>query len=127
MPTIIHERNLQKWPKMAQTINKAAAGLRMQYGDNISADAIMRECQRIGGYRNDSVPPSDYCYNVINKAPESFEYPVLVRMGWGRYRYIGPGAHYYGPVMWKPKQGAERQVGQWKDGKCDLDFDPRQL
>ena len=125
MPTIVHERDVQKWPKMAQVVNQAAQELRMQYGDDIPADAIMRNCERIGGYRRDSVLPSDYCYNVINKAEFSFQYLVLVRMGRGRYRYVGSGAHYYGAVMWKPNQEAERQVGEWTDGECTLDFDPR--
>lgn len=116
----------QELPRMAQTVNEAAAQLHPQYGDDgIPLDVLMREIERIGGYARDSVIPSDYCYNVINKVEFSFRHPVLVRVGRGRYKYIGPDHAYDGPIMWKPKQEAERQVGSWSDGKCRLEFDPR--
>lgn len=116
----------QHWPRMAQTVNKAAAHLHPQYGDDgIPSDVLMREIKRIGGYAQDSVIPSDYCYNVINKAAYSFRHPVLIRVGRGRYEYVGPDHAYTGAVMWKPKQEAERQVGSWSDGVCRMEFDPR--
>ena len=111
---------------MAQVVDEAAAGLHTQYGEGgIPSDVLKREIERLGGYRRDSVIPSDYCYNVINRAPFSFKCPMLVRVERGRYRYIGPEYAYNGPVMWKPKQEAQRQVGSWSGGVCRLEFDPR--
>lgn len=102
----------EQWPRMAQVVDEAAVGLHPQYGkDGIPSDVLMREIERIGGYARDSVIPSDYCYNVVNRASFSFRHPVLVRVGRGRYEYVGPDYAYTGPVMWKPKPEAERQVG----------------
>lgn len=118
---------MQQWPKMAQAVNEAAERLHAHYGEEgIPSDVLKREIERIGGYRRDSVIPSDYCYNVINKAGFSFQHRLLVRVKRGRYKYIGPGCPHTGPVLWKPKQGQERQVGSWRNGICQLDFDPRQ-
>ncbi len=87
------------WPRMAQAVNAAGARLQAQYGEEgIPADVLAREAERLGGYGRDSVVPPDYCYNVINKAPYSFTYPVLVRVARGRYKYVGPGYAYTGPV-----------------------------
>jgi hypothetical protein len=111
---------------MAQVVDEAAAGLRSQFGEEgIPSDALKREIERIGGYGRDSVMPPDYCYNVINRASFSFRHPVVVRVGRGRYEYVGPDHPYTGPVMWKPKLEAKRQVGSWSGGECTLDADPR--
>lgn len=111
---------------MAQVVDEAAAGLHAQYGEGgIPSDVLKREIERIGGYARDSVLPSDYCYNVINRASFSFKHPLLVRVERGRYRYVGTGHDYTGPIMWKPKQEKERQVGSWSGGVCKLEFDPR--
>lgn len=117
---------LGQWPRMAQVVDEAAAELHAQYGnDGIPSDVLKREIERIGGYARDSVLPSDYCYNVINRASFSFRHMVLVRVGRGRYEYVGPAHPYTGPVTWKPKQEVERQVGSWSGGACRLEFDPR--
>ncbi len=127
MVRIIHDFNVQNWPKMPQIVNEAAAQLQAQYGEaGIPVELLMRKIEELGGYRRDSVIPSDYCYNVINKAPASFKHLVLIRVGRGRYKYADSGCSYNGPVMWKPTGDSERQVGVWKDGKCDLAEDPRQ-
>ena len=110
---------------MAQTVNDAAAQLQPQYEGGIPSDVLKREIERMGGYARGSVLPSDYCYNVINRASFSFRHTVLVREGRGMYRYVGPDNAYTGLVMWKPKQEAERQVGSWDRGVCKLEFDPR--
>lgn len=111
---------------MAQAVDEAAAGLHSQHGkEGIPSDVLKREIERVGGYARDSVNPSDYCYNVINRASFSSRHPVLVRVERGRYEYVGPNHPYTGPVMWKPKQEAERQVRSWEHGVCRLDFEPR--
>ena len=111
---------------MPQVVDEAAARLHPEYGeDGIPSDVLKREIERIGGYGWDSVIPSDYCYNVINKAKFSFQHRVLVRVKRGRYKYVGSSHAYTGPIMWKPKQENERQVGRWSDGECKLEIDPR--
>jgi len=112
---------------MPQIVNEVAAQLQAQYGESsIPVEVLMREVEKRGGYRKDSIIPSDYCYNLINKAAYSFKHPILVRVERGRYKYVGPGYRYIGSVMWKPKQERERQVGTWNAGTCDLEVDPRQ-
>jgi len=114
------------WPGMARAVDQAGNALRARYGTSpIPAEEIRREAERIGGYRPGSVIPSDYCYNLVNRARISLTHAVLVRVGRGLYRYVGPGYAYTGPVMWRPKGGSERQVGSWTEGKCRMTEDPR--
>ncbi len=127
MARIIHDVDVQNWPKMPQVVNEVAARLQAQYGEaGIPGEVLKRKVEEIGDYCKDSIIPSDYCYNLINKAPESFNHPIFVRVERGRYKYVGPGYRYIGSVMWKPKQERERQVGTWNGGMCDLELDPRQ-
>jgi hypothetical protein len=118
-PTIDH------WPEAARIIKEVGERLQAQYGKNdIPAKAIKREAERVGRYKTDSVLPSDYCYNIINRASFSFKYPVFSHVGRGRYMYVGPNYAYTGPIFWTPKGEAERQVGSWQSGEYTLD-DPR--
>lgn len=127
MTTIVHDVDVQNWPKMPQIVNEAAAQLQVQHGEaGIPGELIKQKIEEIGGYRKGSVIPSDYCYNLINKAPFSFKHPVLVRVQRGKYKYVGPDYRYNGSVMWKPKQEREIKVGTWNGGMCDLEVDPRQ-
>jgi hypothetical protein len=68
-----------------------------------------------------SIIPSDYCYNLINKDPRSFQ---LQRFEFIReskkYRWIGENFAYSGPIFWKAEQ-----VGIWENGKWELWSDPR--
>ncbi len=114
------------WPRMASVVDEAGARLQAEYGaEGIPAEAFRREIERLGGYRRDSVLPSDYCYNVVNKAPISLRHPSLLRVGRGRYKHVGPKHAYSGPIWWKPKGEGERQVGRWHEGRCLLETDPR--
>ena len=114
------------WPRMASVVDEAGARLQAEYGaEGIPAEAFRREIERLGGYGRDSVPPSDYCYNVVNRAPPSLRHPSLLRVGRGLYRHVGPGYAYTGPIWWKPKGEEERQVGRWHEGRCLLGKDPR--
>jgi hypothetical protein len=114
------------WLKMALAVQEAALELHAIYGDKGIPSAILkRKIEYIGGYGFDSVIPSDYCYNLINKALFSFQYLLLIHITRGRYKYVGPGYSYTGSVTWKPKKGMARQVGEWKNGICRLDHDPR--
>ncbi len=126
MDTNFRDPAVQAWPKMPQVVNEAAARLHTQYGnEGMPSEALKREIERIGDYGRDSVVPSDYCYNVINRASSSFRHRVLVRVRRGRYKYVGPNHVYTGPIMWRPKQENERQVGSWSNGICGLELDPR--
>ena len=111
---------------MPQAVNEVAERLHQQYGEEgIPSDVLKREIELIGEYGKDSIIPSDYCYNVVNKASYSFRHLVLLRVKRGRYKYVGPAYDYEGPILWKPKQMQERQVGIWHDGLPDLETDPR--
>ena len=42
------EAKRETWPRMAQTVHEAGAKLQAHYGE-------------------EGLPPSDYCYNVVNR------------------------------------------------------------
>ncbi len=115
------------WPKHARVMCEAGRRLQSHYGDKpVSVADIQQEINHIGGYARDSLRPSDYCYNLLNKAGVSGTCPVFVRVERGFYRYVGPHFAYTGPVYWKPKDGPERQVGECVAGECTLFEDPRE-
>ena len=114
------------WPKMPRMINEAGKRLQSTYGDTgIPAKELRRLVEELGGYKADSVLPSDYCYNLVNRAAFSCLHCILVRIAHGRYKYVGPNYAYTGPVLWKPRGGQEHSVGQWQAGVCTLTNDPR--
>jgi hypothetical protein len=119
-PKMVHT----DWPRAAQVVNEAGSNLQAQLGDVLPKQDIDREIVRLGRYTAGGIPPADYCYNLINRAPLSFRYPVFEWVERGRYRYLGPNYPYTGPIFWRPA-GGERQVGEWKDGTCHLREDPR--
>lgn len=89
------KRPISEWPNAARIVNEVGIWLQAQFGDKgIPAEEFKREIEHIGGYSRDSVLPSDYCYNVINKPPYSFQYRLLIRVGRGRYQYVGPNHDY---------------------------------
>lgn len=112
---------------MAEVVDRSARQLQDQLGDEpIPTGILQREIERIGGYSRGSIMPSDFCYNLINRAGFSCRQPVLVRVSHGRFRYVGPCHRYTGPIYWRPRGGAERQVGSWTNGICHLEHDPRE-
>jgi hypothetical protein len=128
MSAKLHTVAAQDWPNMPRAVNQAATQLHLEFGDEaIPAEVLQREAERIGGFRKGSVLPSDYCYNIINRASYSFHHLMLVLVERGRYRYVGPGYSYTGPIIWRPKFGTAQQFGSWNAGACTLDLDPRQL
>lgn len=121
------DSTLAGWPNAARVINEVGKQLQARYGAaGIPAQEIRLAAARLGDYGKDSILPSDYCYNLINRAPSSCAYPVFERVERGRYRYLGPSFAYDGPVWWKPTGGRERQVGSWRAGVCTLVEDPRE-
>jgi hypothetical protein len=55
--------------------------------------------------------PTDYCYNVTNKATP-FDNHIFERVSPGRFRWLGPHARFSGPIWWK-----NQRVGMWHDGE----------
>lgn len=62
------------------------------------------------GTNKTSVIPSDYCYNIIN-AGIKFQYHLFEYLGDSRYRVLGKGYPFVGPILWKG-----RKVGEWQEG-----------
>jgi hypothetical protein len=118
---------LDQWPRAAQIVNEAGRNLQAKFGEELlTTSAIKEEILRLGEgeYEPGSIQPQDYCFNLINKAPYSFCYPMFEWVDQGQYKYLGPNYPYTGPIFWRPVEG-ERQVGEWKDGDCYLRKDPR--
>jgi hypothetical protein len=66
-----------------------------------------------------SVIPSDYCYNIINKAAFSFT-THLFEYFEGNYICLGENYPYVGDIYWK-----NQKIGSWEKGKPVLITDPR--
>jgi hypothetical protein len=106
------KRHLINQNEPAKIVEEVGERLQSKYGkEPIPTSVIQREIERLGSYARGSVLPSDYCYNLLNRSPYSFKYPVFIRTERGR--------------LWKPQNGKEKQVGRWNAGKCNLDEDPR--
>ena len=117
---------LSEWTKAAQVVYEVGKNLQQQLGEELLlTEDLQQGIERLGGYTRGAILPTDYCYNRMNKAPFSFRFPVLEWVGRGKFRYLGPNYNYTGPIYWKPRGEAERQVGEWKSGVCNLEEDPR--
>jgi len=109
------------WNKAAETIKQAGENLRDRLGDRpFSKTEINGEVLKLSDYAPNSIYPSDYCYNMLNKYPGSFEFPLFEQIQHGFYRYLGPSYKYSGIICWKGKP-----VGYWKEGRYRLERDPR--
>jgi hypothetical protein len=116
------ENQIYSSNRAAKIINEAGRKLQAQHGDlPLETNDIDQEVMRLGSYHYHSVPPSDYCYNLINKAPSSVRFPLFEWIERGKYKYLGPGHNFTGPILWKGKQ-----VGEWKSGIFALWEDPRE-
>ena len=101
------------WTRAAETINEAGKKLQAQRGDVvIETKDIDQEVCQLASYHNHSVPPSDYSYNLINKASSSFRFPLFEWLERGKYKYLGPGFRCTSPILWKGKK-----VGEMKNGE----------
>lgn len=77
---------------------------------------IRSELEHRFGTNRDSVIPSDYCYNRWNHGVNT-QTPILVWLGKGRYRFIGPDQPYIGPILGRPRgTSADQVVGECIDG-----------
>lgn len=69
------------------------------------------------GCNPDSVMPSDYCYNRLNKGINYEKHLHLFEYTDAKtYRYLGLDYPYSGKIIHNPKGGCEIVVGELKDG-----------
>lgn len=110
------------WNKAAETIKQAGENLRDRLGDRLfRKKEITDEILKLSRYGPNSIFPSDYCYNMINKYPGSFELALFEQVHRNAYRYLGPSYKYSGIICWKGKP-----VGKWETGRYNLKKDPRE-
>jgi hypothetical protein len=111
-----------EWNMAAVLMNEIGKKLQAARGeDPLQKSEIEAEIISTGIYKPQSLFPSDYCYNLINKDKSSFRFPLFIWLKWGTYLHVGPYYQYSGPVLWKGKQ-----VGEWENGAYKLWEDPRQ-
>ena len=70
------------------------------------------------GTNDDSIIPSDYCYNRTNKDVKFMEKPrLLAYVGRGKYECLGENYRFNGPVYTRSKgEKSDIIVGMWEDG-----------
>jgi hypothetical protein len=65
--------------RITEPFLKAATEIEQEEHTNIlMGTVIKRRAERIGGYKKDSILPSDYCYNYVNRATYSCRTPLFV-------------------------------------------------
>jgi len=117
----------RRMTKIADSFLQAAEQLVREEGSNILiGTTLKRRAEIIGGYRCNSILPSDYCYNYINKARYSCRNPLFVRKARNEYEFIGADARYNGPLTWRKADGSEKQVGIWINGILTMFEDLRE-
>jgi hypothetical protein len=67
------------------------------------------------GVNENSVIPSDYCYNRTNNGIE-FDKHILLYVNRGVYQYIGLNCKYTGNISHQEKGEEEIVVGEWNNG-----------
>ena len=109
------------WTMASVLINEVGKKLQVDHGDHpLTKGEIDAEILSYGIYKPQSIFPSDYCYNLINRASCSFRFPLFIWLKRGVYLHVGPYNPYTGPIYWKGNP-----VGEWKNGEFVLWEDPR--
>jgi hypothetical protein len=107
----------RRMTKIAESFLHAAEQLTREETSNfLTGTTLKRIAERIGGYKCNSILPSDYCYNYINKSRYSCRNPLFIWKARNKYVFIGADARYNGPLIWRKADGTEKQVGIWIDG-----------
>lgn len=87
----------------------------LNFGEIKTTSEIKKSVNRIYGTEYGSIIPSDYCYNITNKDPQSYieegNPRLLEHIKKGYYRYLGPNYKYNGYVTHK-----KIPVGIWVNG-----------
>lgn len=90
---------------------------RFEVGKELSTREIINGVHETYGAKEGSIIPSDYCYNITNKDPQSHienghpRIPEHLEKR-GKYKYLGENYKYNGYVIHKGII-----VGEWIDGK----------
>jgi hypothetical protein len=117
----------RRMTKIAGSFLLAAEELAGGEGGNIlTGTALKRRAETIGGYKCNSILPSDYCYNYINKARYSCRNPLFIWKARNEYEFIGADARYNGTLTWRKADGSEKQVGIWINGILTMYEDLRE-
>lgn len=92
-------------------------------GHTITASEIRRLMKERYGINPDSVIPSDYCYNRVNKGiniktkPTLFEYSEK-----DKYKCLGRFYNYNGDIYWRPQdETQDKKVGVCENGIRKID------
>ena len=113
-------------PSLVHELDRAGRELASRYGqEGIPHAALVQRVVERAGCPKESVFPSDYCYNLVNRSSHSFSHPIFEWASSGRYRYIGLQQAYDKAIWWRPIVGKARVVGHWRNGKPVFDEDPR--
>jgi hypothetical protein len=65
----------------------------------------------------DSIMPTDYCYNRVNKDTSSNEFCFFEYVGRDKFKVLGENFPYKGYVYHRKKGNKEDEiVGEWKNG-----------
>jgi hypothetical protein len=111
-----------EWNMAAVLMNEVGKKLQAVHADGpLKKSELEDEIVSTGIYKPQSIFPSDYCYNLINKDKGSFRFPLFIWLKRGTYIHVGPYYQYTGLILWKGKT-----VGEWKNGVYVLWEDPRQ-
>lgn len=109
------------WTMASVLMNEVGKKLQAEYGDHPLTKAnIEAEIVSYGIYKPQSLFPSDYCYNLINRDQGSFRFHLFIWIKRGHYIHVGPYYPYTGPIKWKGNT-----IGEWKHGEYVLWEDPR--
>ncbi|MBM3457162.1 MAG: hypothetical protein FJX77_01310 [Armatimonadetes bacterium] len=112
---------MAKRMNVAGTLEKVGRRLQVQYGAQpIPRAALVQHVVSACGCTEDSVLPSDHCYDRTNNGIPLKNSPMFLHIGAersGLYRFVGLNYQYTGPLYHYPRNGPPRQVGEWVAGK----------
>ena len=84
--------------------------------DTFTAHEIKKLVSEKHGTNQNSIIPSDYCYNRTTHVIK-FNKHILIYLSRGNYQFVGENYPYNGPVYQKPQgETVDSVVGEWKDG-----------
>ena len=79
------------WTRAAVLMNEVGKKLQEEHGDRyLTKGEIEVEIVSYGIYKPQSLFPSDYCYNLINRDRGSFQFHLFIWLKRGQYLHVGP-------------------------------------
>lgn len=92
-------------------------------GEVFSTKEIKDRISKKYKINKNSIIPSDYCYNRINRGI-TFTQHFFIQLNRNEYYIAGENYQYDGRIYWKPKKSKKDiYVGNWDNGKFKLFFD----